>query len=472
METRQPHSTSHSHSRTVSNWFRRMNTRPTTSRPEQQDSPASTANSLHFTPPPAVEALPPYSPPAEDLAIATLPVPHADPPPDYQPASPNSNFQPLQHNPPPPPSPSFSRAEELAHLKDVFSRLPWRRAWGPQPTTIAHTMNKAALLGHHRLILALLDLGVEVRGNQHQAIQTTTPVHEALRGPEPWLAQALIGRLCAAGGDADEFLESRDAAGCTPLHIAAEAGETSIAQGFILQGAQVDAVDKLGRTPLHMAARYGRSDTMDMLLSCGANPGLVNEKLWMWSDAHPKRGELLGSYKLISSAVRDAVERLREAHGRDIDGFESQGADGADDGEDNPTAQRSAPDPARYTQTLQPLIAASAGAGRQSRDPLRPSLPPNRPPRPRLHRGSLHGRSPSDPTAERLAVAYGHNEAEAVERVLKHLSGASTSQREVPSMLFSPEYAIWKKDCETLQSESKAQKKKNRRETGNALDLY
>jgi len=464
------------HEHRVGGWLRRHWPRSTLPQHHNgHDGTPNTANSVHFMPPAAVEALPPYSPPAEDLlpaletAMSTtpsevpLPTP-SEPPPDYQPNDQSQS----------PSAPALSRGAELAHLSNIFSRFPWRRSWGPQPTSFAHALNKAALLGHHRLILALLDVGAQVGGNQHQAVQTTTPVHEALRGPEPWLAQAFLSRLCSAGGHAHELLGSRDSVGCTPLHIAAEAGETAIARSFILfHGAEVDAVDRLGRTPLHMTARYGRTETMDMLLSCGADPARVNEKLWLCVNGNKQMSELLGSHALISSSLRAALERHQETWGRDIDRGHPEAEMGGEEEEDEgPSIRETRPSSAQVAPKFPPLIPVGTSYVQrpQSQPPL--SLRPNTVPRPRLHRASLRSSSFPDRAAEKLAVAYGHNEVEAAQRVLNHLTRSLTSQRSVSSMLFSPEYAIWKTDCETVQGESRAQKERNRRETGNALDLY
>ncbi|KAK4445567.1 ankyrin repeat-containing domain protein [Podospora aff. communis PSN243] len=412
------------HERRASAWLRLHQPRSSIPKHPEPPSTSTTPNTIHFTPPPAVEELPPYSPPHVDQ------------------------------------TPQLSRAQESAQLQTLFTKHPWRRAWGPQPTTFAAALNKAALLGHHRLILALFDLGVSVRGNQHQAIQTTTPVHEALRGPEPWLAQAFIGRLCSAGGDALELLHSRDGAGCTPLHIAAEAGEAEIARGFVVfHGADVDAVDKFGRTPLHMAARYGRAETMDVLLGCGADPGKVSEKLWMWTEGDKRRAEALGSWTVVGRNVREAVERYREMWGDDLEGGREVTEEGKEVDE-----KKDGKGLLFERENLPPLVAA-AGPSRP-RQEVQPQMPQVM--RPRLHQGPLHG----DREAEKLAMAFGQNEVEAAQRVLQHLARVATMQRSVPTTLFTPEYQEWKNDCQTLLAESRKQKEKNRRETGNEMDLY
>ncbi|KAK0649002.1 ankyrin repeat-containing domain protein [Cercophora newfieldiana] len=444
------------HERRVSGWLRRH--RPRSPLPEHHDAAPNTANNaMQFAPPPAVEALPPYSPPAQEAPQAVSVVDTTTPP---QPADPPPSYQPLNTPPPPSPTRPISRSQEAAHLQTLLTtRFPWRRrTWGPPPTTFASALNKAALLGHHALVLALLDeYGVPVQSNTHHAIQTTTPVHEALRGPEPWLAHALITRYA---GRAADLLASRDSVGCTPLHVAAEAGETAIARAFVLfYGAEVDAVDAVGRTPLHMAARYGRVETMEMLLGCGTDPGRVNGELWVRAEGDGRKEGLLGSWGVVERNVREAVERWREAWGRDLEGVEGEGE--VEEGKDGGEKAGPSSGGVAYASLV------SAGPSRLEAEPRGSVVS-----QPRVHPGSLHGKPRVDRNAERLAVTYGYNEVEAAQRVLQHLARASTMQRPVPSMLFSHEYQVWKNDCQTLLKESKKQKEKNRRETGNELDPY
>lgn len=473
------------HHRRASDWLRRHRRRPAAQEPQE---PATTSNTILFTPPPAVEELPPYSavaaPSSDQTPATTTTLTPSEPPPDYQPTDEplsqptvQPHHEPAQQQPQLPsplPPRTFTRAEELAHLNDLFTRFPWRRSWGPPPTTFHHALNRAALIGHHKLILALLDVGAEVRGNKHQAMRSTTPVHEALRGPEPWLAQAFISRLCSAGGEAIELLESQDSVGCTPLHIAAEAGEAEMVRAFVLfHGAEVDAVDNYGRTPLHMAARYGRAEAMEMLLACGADPGRVNERLWMWADGNKQRAEALGSYAIVEMNVREAVERFEEMLGRDLDtGKMVSGKDDDEEGESSSNRPRSrSPAP---SHSWRPLIPTEP-------EPLEDPKASwhNQPevsrvwPVPLSERLRRQRAIPLDRVAEKLARVYGFEEVEAAQRVLEHLARRSTLQTRsaASSMLFTPEYTTWKNDCETLLRESRKQKEKNWRETGNYLDF-
>jgi hypothetical protein len=144
------------------------------------------------------------------------------------------------------------------------------------------------------------------------------------------------------------------------------------------------------------------------------------------------------------------LEGGREVAGREVE--EGKEVDGKKDGKG-----------LLARENLPPLLAAGPSRPRPEVQPQLPQIP-----RPRLYQGSLHG----DRDAERLAMAFGQNEVEAAQRVLQHLARAATMQKPVPTMLFTPEYQEWKNDCQTLLAESRKQKEKNRKETGNEMDLY
>ena len=73
--------------------------------------------------------------------------------------------------------------------------------------------------------------------------------------------------------------------GATPLHVAAEVGNTETAQALIFAaGAVVDVPDNEGRTPLHSAARSGYGETLEMLISAGAD-GNTPDRKWSYAPA-------------------------------------------------------------------------------------------------------------------------------------------------------------------------------------------
>jgi hypothetical protein len=72
--------------------------------------------------------------------------------------------------------------------------------------------------------------------------------------------------LLAAGANAN----TRDRAGETPLHKAAEKGSTAATLALLGAGAKVNALDEEGATPLHSAAAWGHVELARALLDAGA----------------------------------------------------------------------------------------------------------------------------------------------------------------------------------------------------------
>jgi ankyrin repeat protein len=59
--------------------------------------------------------------------------------------------------------------------------------------------------------------------------------------------------------------------GRTPLHAAAEVGDTAGIEALLEDGAKVDAADAVGYTPLHVACIGGHEAAVEALLKAGAN---------------------------------------------------------------------------------------------------------------------------------------------------------------------------------------------------------
>ncbi|OQA06172.1 MAG: Phosphocholine transferase AnkX [bacterium ADurb.Bin374] len=60
--------------------------------------------------------------------------------------------------------------------------------------------------------------------------------------------------------------------GITPLHLAAESGDSAATALLIMFGARVNATDRRGRTPLHIAAEKGHAEVARLLVERGADP--------------------------------------------------------------------------------------------------------------------------------------------------------------------------------------------------------
>jgi hypothetical protein len=71
--------------------------------------------------------------------------------------------------------------------------------------------------------------------------------------------------------EAPELAQSADAAGLTPLHIAAREGMLQSCEVLLLHGANPNAADESGQTPLHMAAIFGSPEIAELLIKHGAD---------------------------------------------------------------------------------------------------------------------------------------------------------------------------------------------------------
>jgi ankyrin repeat protein len=88
----------------------------------------------------------------------------------------------------------------------------------------------------------------------------------ALQGKLAW-----VQRLLQRGARVDQ-------AGWSPLLYAASGPEPQVAALLLERGAPANGRSPNGSTPLMMAARYGAQDTVPLLLARGADPRLRNEQ--------------------------------------------------------------------------------------------------------------------------------------------------------------------------------------------------
>lgn len=87
--------------------------------------------------------------------------------------------------------------------------------------------------------------------------------------------------------------------GCTPLHLAAEAGHTDVAKLLLSHGADVNAEDIWYQTPLHLAAANGHTHMTELLIVQDAD---VNKR--------DEQGETP-----LDRAVSDATAEIIRHHG-------------------------------------------------------------------------------------------------------------------------------------------------------------
>lgn len=130
--------------------------------------------------------------------------------------------------------------------------------------------------GHNGLYLALRGGSPKVFALllQHPGIQVDLA---NAAGETPLMMAALRGRVQAM-----QDLVARGAgvnrAGWSPLHYAASGPSAAAVQWLLERGAQVDARAPNGNTPLMQAARYGSEDSVVALLRQGADRRLRNQR--------------------------------------------------------------------------------------------------------------------------------------------------------------------------------------------------
>lgn len=130
--------------------------------------------------------------------------------------------------------------------------------------------------GQHGLFLAL-------RGGSTKTVQVllshpdTRVDNDNAAGETPLMMAALRGNV-----EAIKALIARGAAinrvGWTALHYAASGPSAAAVQFLLEQGAAVDARSPNGNTPLMLAARYGSEDSVLLLLRKGADRTLRNQR--------------------------------------------------------------------------------------------------------------------------------------------------------------------------------------------------
>jgi len=84
----------------------------------------------------------------------------------------------------------------------------------------------------------------------------------------------LVHRVTDRSDDANALCRARDENGRTPLHYAAEKGNTKIAHLLLEHGALLDDPDQHGKTPLDLAENAGKLDVVSFLHGYGASSRL------------------------------------------------------------------------------------------------------------------------------------------------------------------------------------------------------
>ena len=191
---------------------------------------------------------------------------------------------------PEPPTINLYRAVHIEDLDQIQRNLYWAAADVNQPGPDGQTaLHVAAQKGSLVIVKMLLDQGADTEVLNKQG---HTPLASALFARNPLVADYLLKRQASldpdallreavllGGADRDvvDFLvkqgaslDSPDAEGNTPLHLAILKGRRVVAKYLIQKGANIDSIDQSGRTPLELAIELGEDDIKQMLLKYGA----------------------------------------------------------------------------------------------------------------------------------------------------------------------------------------------------------
>lgn len=126
----------------------------------------------------------------------------------------------------------------------------------------ATALHVAAAGGHLKALKLLIEAGSDVNAKDDEG---STPLHQAVATNQ----YECVKELAKADGI---DLEARDATLATPLAVAATLNLVAIVKLLISKRAQLDAGDERDFTPLHHACAYGYLETVQILLTAGANP--------------------------------------------------------------------------------------------------------------------------------------------------------------------------------------------------------
>jgi ankyrin repeat protein len=127
-------------------------------------------------------------------------------------------------------------------------------------------LHLAAFFGHDDAVRLLIDHGAPLDAHSTNAMRNT-PLHAALAGTTLPL---LVRRLVFAGAD----VSARDAAGNTPLHLAASRGNDPLCELFLTRGANVHALSNDKSTPAMLAFARGFTDLGTKLTASNGAAGL------------------------------------------------------------------------------------------------------------------------------------------------------------------------------------------------------
>ncbi len=117
------------------------------------------------------------------------------------------------------------------------------------------TLHQAAELGNPDIVKALLDRGANINSTDAYGL---TPLHLAVLNKRLEAVQALL--------DKSAYVNAQDSYQRSPLHHAAAGGYLAIVEALVSKGADVNAKSKFGYTPLHLARLNNHTAVINFLL--------------------------------------------------------------------------------------------------------------------------------------------------------------------------------------------------------------
>lgn len=148
----------------------------------------------------------------------------------------------------PPPTESTARNEQpAAPARSQMTKMEWWILVGL--ATIAFVFLCCLILIHHPPALVIV---LFIAATVSALVNNSD---RGFRAPPP-----RASRLA-------QFVNARDSAGRTPLHLACERNDAALAKRLIDAGARIDVVDTYGHTPLHLAVCVrGKRAVAELLL--------------------------------------------------------------------------------------------------------------------------------------------------------------------------------------------------------------
>jgi len=164
-------------------------------------------------------------------------------------------------------------------LVEIFTTFPTPLYYFNSPDRVGNTpLHWAILRMNYQAAVVLVQYGADIsRMNDNGR----TPLHLVVSQCTKDASQSdlcshrkMIKFLIAVGASIDVY----DTNSITPLHIAAEIGDTIVVESLIIDGgAFVNVIDDVGETPLFYALRGRHSDVVKKLIECKANPIVKND---------------------------------------------------------------------------------------------------------------------------------------------------------------------------------------------------